>query len=66
MTLKQKIRQTVDNYIGSLSWPKRDREGLRIYHGMRKLIGKRMRDATENDELLILSWLEHQGIGRSE
>jgi uncharacterized protein YggL (DUF469 family) len=62
MTNKQKIRRTVNSYLDSLEWPKREWEGQRIYHGMRKLIGKRMREATENDEVSILSWLEFQGI----
>jgi hypothetical protein len=62
MTNKQKIRRTVNSYLGSLSFSKREWEGPRIYHGMRKLIGKRMREATEDDEKLILSWLERQGI----
>jgi hypothetical protein len=66
MTNKQKIRQTVNDYIDSLPWPKKDREGQRLYHGMRKLIGKPMREATENDEASILSWLERQGIGKAE
>jgi hypothetical protein len=62
MTNKQKIRQAVNNYLGSLSFPKKEWEGQRIYHGMRKLIGKRMREATEDDETLILYWLMCQGI----
>lgn len=66
MTNKQKIRQSVNIYLDSLPFPKKEREFLRIYHGMRKLIGKRMREATEDDEELILYWLECQGIGRPE
>jgi hypothetical protein len=52
--------------LDSLPFPKKEWEGQRIYHGMRKLIGKRMREATENDEKLILSWLEGLGIGKPE